>query len=138
MKTTRLFTLLITIFLFQNSLTAFAREIKRLNPPLTNVYYLATEGTAILVNGRSISGKFYYSSPFLSDKDVFYFFAGGTSTKEVISITDVKEVSFGIKNDVKYTYFLENGALIRSLKDGTKEKLNTRILRKLKKNIQQK
>ena len=138
MKTTQLFVFLTTVFMFQYTSTALALNKTSINPPLTNVYYLATQGTAILTNGKTISGKFYYSSPLLSDSDVFYFYSGSTSSKEIIPITNVKEISFGKKDGLEYTYFLENGALIRSLQNGAKEKLNTRILRTIKKSIQQK
>ena len=137
MKTTQLFVFLTTVFMFQCASIAFVLNKTRLNPPLTNVYYLATDGTAILDNGRTINGKFYYSSPFLSANDVFYFYSGNTSTKEIIPVKNVKEVSFGKKGDLKYTYFLENGVLVRPLQNGTKEKLNTRTLRKLNKSIQE-
>jgi hypothetical protein len=100
-------------------------------PSGTNPYYLSCNGTAKLKTGRIITGKFYYSMPFLSKKDLFYFYEKNIKTKEIILVTEVSEVKFISESGKEYIYKSEGEGLYRLLSDGKKEKLTTRILRNL-------
>lgn len=97
----------------------------------TSVYYLSKSGNAELANGEKISGKFYYSSPFLSKQDIFYFYSDGISSQRKIPINEIKTVSFQDKTNTNIIYINDGNHLSRKLSNGTIEVLTTKVLRKI-------
>lgn len=106
---------------------AGARVVVGTAPVRANSFYLTRTGKATLVTGKSIEGMFFYSSPPWGE-DFFFFYPSGIKTREKILVTQVSMVSFSTVAGDEYAYILEGNSLIRAKKDGSVEKLTTKIL----------
>lgn len=101
-------------------------------PATTNPYYLTKKGEAILISGKQISGKFFYSSPPFWGDDFFIYYPTDIKSRQEIPVADVSKISIYSEKSKEYVSYMHEGKYLkRKLSDGTEERLTTSVLRNI-------
>lgn len=82
--------------------------------PVNLAYNSSKSGAAILKNGKTLNGKFYYSSPAFSSKRILVFYENGEKRKrQKFLLTEFSEVTLiGSKTGKKFIFTWKDNGLL--------------------------